>query len=550
MNFKVGLPGRPSGFASAGRWAFVPLALLIMTYQVLAQPAGKDWPGKEAETASRADAVAPEVWLALNETLSSRNSKVAVSDQQQGGAGSDTVISVKDFGAKGDDRSDDLEAFDRATAALQPWQKLYIPPGSYRLSGRWIIKNKYRVKIECDGVIKPLPPYDDYLVEFDNDSGDPLAKAIGQQVVVRGLTVDAEWRSRGVKISRVWDSSFENLHVWRPYGHGLYTPMLQEVSFYKPVIFMGKPRMTRTRDNSKEIAAVAQEWKAGRRYEPGDYVKTAAPPYSGSKTYHANETVRDGGELYRALTDGVAGLRPALSPESWERVAPGYYQATGLKNNINRSPEHTRIDYTTRAQKDSDKYWRPVYPDEAAWEMVGVGANATIDNVKVWNFISRSNANETILRIDDTENSFPVSQVELHAAQIHAITKQYITAFNADANKIEQYGGKIMPPQHSVLVHAASTTGFKIIGGQLRTANLDRAKGLLAGNLGKSGNAARTFLVAASINGEGEQCIGLSVMPSVRTFKSSHWNEAAFEILMNGRGSMERADPTKATVPH
>lgn len=474
------------------------------------------------------------------------NSRSAISTPTDYSAA--VTLSVKDFGAMGDDKTDDLAAFQKAVAALQPWQTLYIPSGEYRLSGSWLIKNKYRVKIECNGVIKPLHPYSGYLVEFNNDEGDPLATAIGQQLVVRGLTVDGEWTARGVKISHVWDSSFENLHIWRPFGHGLNTPMLQEVSFYKPVIFMGKPRQSRIEGGEEEITAVAEEWQPNKTYHEGDYVRTAASVYKEGRTYQINEIVRQGKTLYRSLKRGNHSQLPATTPDWWEPIESSYFRATFLPGNINRNPEDRRHDYTTRSLEDSAQFWKPVYADEAAWEMVGIGRGATIDNVKVWNFISRSNANETILRMDNTENSFPVSQVEFHAAQIHAITKQYMRAFNGNQSKVTAYGGSIKQLKHPVLIHAASTTGFKVIGGQLRTANLDQAKGFVAGNNGKSGNAARTFIVGASINGEGKQSVGLSVMPSVRVFKPGQWNEAAFELSMNGAGSMGRSDPERLTT--
>lgn len=460
------------------------------------------------------------------------------------------IVSVVDFGAKPGDLGDDLDAFTQATEALQPWQTLYIPPGEYRLSGKWVIKNKYRVKIESDGVIKPLPPYSDYLVEFDNDVADPMAKAIGQQVVVRGLTVDGEWRARGVKIARVWDSSFENLHIWRPYGHGINTPMLQEVSFYKPVIFMGKPRMTRVEGGDKNIVEVAQQWDQRRSYRGGEYVKTAAQEYSPNKSYVINELVRYQDSLYRSLREDNVNVVPLGSPLVWERVSAGYYQALQRAGNTNRNPEDMSVDYTTRSTNEKEHYWRPVYPDEAAWEMVGTGSNATIDNVKVWNFVSRSNAQSTVLRIDNTHYSLPPSQIEFFATQVHGITKQYIAAFNADIQMtgIKQYGGRIEPPMGVELIRVSTATGFKYIGGQVRTANLEGAKGIVFGGLGRSGSAARVFLAATSVNGEGANSIGISLMPSVRVHKVSQWNEVGLEIQMNGDISIEKADPAGMTM--
>lgn len=454
------------------------------------------------------------------------------------------IVSVKDFGAKGDDHTDDLAAFEAAAAALQPWQTLYIPPGSYRLSGKWTVKNKYRTRINCDGVIKPKSPYDGYLVEFFNDANDPIGKSMAQQIVVRGLTVDGEWKSRGVKIARAYDSSFENLHIWRPYGHGLYTPMLQEVSFYKPVIFMGKPRLVKAEGSSENIRGIASDWNPADVYAKGQYVRSAAPAFSRAATYNENALVNSDGILYRSIVGANTGNVPSASADKWERIGYSYFKATGLTGNKNKNPVDGKTDYTTRSRIEADKFWVPVYADEAAWEMVGDGPHITIDNVKVWNFISRSNAQNTVLRIDNTQYSLPASQVEFYASQLHAITEQYISAFNADSKMTDadHYNGNLVTPTMATLVHAASTIGLKFIGGQLRTANMDWAKGLVVGSLGVSGNAARTFLSSVSINGDGDYGVGISVMPSVETYGANNWLESSLEMHMGGVKSVNRLD--------
>ena len=444
---------------------------------------------------------------------------------------------VKHFGAWGDDTSDDIAAFNAATAAIQPWQTLHIPFGNYRVSATWQIKNRYRSKIKCDGVIKPHGSFSDYLVWFNNDAGDSIVISMAQQMTCEGLTLDCEWKSRGVKIEKQYCSAFNHIRVWRPYGAGISCPMVQEVSMFQPEIISGKPRID-------AAIASAAAWSAATTYTSGTYIRRDYAAFAGATAYTIGALVSSGGYLFRAILAST-GATPtdAANADKWEQIPWEYFQATALAANLNKDPHDAVTDYTSRSGTAGNKFWTPVYADEAAWEIVSNGATVTIDNLKVFGFISRANAHNTIVRVDSPLYSFRPAKLEFYASQFHAITSVYISAHNADAGKVAAYGGAIVTPAEAKLVHLASSTGFKLFGGQLQTGDLARCKGLFCGTLGVSGNAAKTFMSAVYIEGTagGDAQVGISIMPSVET-GGANWVQSGVNIAMVGTNSAQKID--------
>ena len=449
-------------------------------------------------------------------------------------------LSVKDFGALGDDVTDDLAAFNLATAALLPWQTLYIPPGQYRLSNTWIIQNRYRHRILCEGVLKPLGSFSDYLVKFSNSTGDPLVPSMGQHGYVQTLWLDCEWKCRGVYIEKAYESTFEHLVIWRPYGHGLKTPMLQEVTFLQPAIISGKARVDAT-------IAAASVWSSVTTYTVGQVVKGDYPTYAAGTTYSKDQAVLSAGFAYRSLINSNLGNTPASNADKWERIPIEYFTATSLASNLNKNPHDASTDYTTRSSTAGNKFWTPTYADEAAWEMTGEGA--TIDNAKVWNFISRANAHDITMRVDAKETSLSVLKLELFACQFHSITTAYMNAFNLDPAYTAAYGGTITAPTCPALLWLADSSNTKVFGGQFQSGNLDWCKGLLVGgrNIGMSNP--RTMLIGTHFEGTagGSNQTGISVQRSTESFGSA-WYQEGISNVMPGTNCVEKWDLNGETI--
>jgi hypothetical protein len=461
------------------------------------------------------------------------------------------TVNVKDYGALGDDQTDDIAAFEAAVNALQEWQTLYIPQGQYRLSRKLVIRNKHRTNIVGEGVIKPFGQYDDFLIQITNDAQDPIVPSMGLQINIRGLKLDCEWKSRGIEISKIYDSTVQDLEVWRPYGTGISTPMLQEVTFIKPLIVGARPRF------NMELLR-APEWNRTQTYQAGSVVRrshrvghrgqSSEGTWSADTWYAVEDIVVHNGHSYRCLkanrNRSPADLENA---DYWERIPPQYFVATGLGGNRDRDPWDHQIDNTARqARAGVSRFWIPVFPDEAAWAMVGTGKANTIDNVKIWNFISRSNATPVVLRIDNTEH-LPPQKIELYAPQLHAITKQYIAAFNRG-----KYSWTIDDKEEVLnngrLIEVLSSGSLKIFGGQLRVANVDYMKGMLIGTPGKTGHNARMVLVGTSLEGAGNGQVLMSLQRSSKFY--GRFYAVANSPILRGRGSRYRNDPSNETRKH
>lgn len=445
--------------------------------------------------------------------------------------------SPKDYGAWGDGIADDLAAFTAWAAAMVPWGAYEVTPGTYALSGTAVIKNRYRSKIFFRGVLVPRGSFSDYLVHFDNDAGDPLVLSMGQQALVQGLTLDCQWKSRGVKIEKAYNSAFDDMTIWRPFGTGIYTPMVQEVSMKRPQILYGKPRIDAT-------VQAAGAYNGATTYSAGTIVQRTFPVWNVGTAYAAGAFVQAGGFLHRALLAST-GVDPALAANAatWERIPEEYFQSMGLAGNTGRDPLGA-TDYTTRAVTTGDRHWRPRYLDEAAWEIVGNGPSVTIDNLKVSDFVCRACAHNTILRVDNPENSTRPTLIEFSNPQFHAISQAYIAAFNADAPSVAAYGGTITPPQQGKLVHLVSASQFRLRGGQMQCGDLAWCKALICGTLGISGNAASTTIDSMSINGTagGTAQVGISILPSVETV-GAKWAQSGVIITMSGTYSADKVDP-------
>ncbi len=423
------------------------------------------------------------------------------------------LINVKDFGAKGDNYSDDINAFEEAVASLKEWGTLYIPPGEYRLSKTLIIKNKKRVNIISEGVIKPHGNFDDYLIEITNEERDSLIPSMGSQLSIRGLKFDCEWKSRGVRLHKIYDSNIIDLEIWRPYGTGISTTMLQEVSFIKPVIFAARPRYN---DKYKRNA---EEWDSRKFYKKGDIIKKTFNKEGFNKSlgiwkesvkYQKGDIIFYGEYPYRAIKESI-GQKPSDSIIYWEKISIQYFMA--IKENINEDPWDSIRNYTTRGGPPKNSSWKPIFIDEPAWSLVGEGEKNTIDNVKVWNFISRSNATPVVLRIDNVEN-IPPLKIEFYAPQFHAITKAYVEAFNNG-----NYGWKISQDdevlQNGRLIEIISVSGLRIIGGQIQLGNIDKMKGIVFGVPGKGANISNIIFIGTHLESTGRRQAIISIQESV-----------------------------------
>ena len=462
------------------------------------------------------------------------------------------TINPKHFGAKGDGVTDDYSAIQAAINSVQPWGSYDQPDGTYLVSQKLLVVNKYRTKWHFGGVMSPYGSYNDYLISFDNSANDSIVPSMAMQLSLENLTIDGLWKSRGAEFKKLYDSALDHVQIWRPWGTGISIPMCQEIVMYQPMIISGKARVDST-------IASAADWDSGTSYSTSVVVKMNYSAWSGASTYsYASSTsmlaVRNS-NLYRSIQPINFNIDPEgatsssstgtyLSTDYWERIPFEYYVSSGITGNVNKSPHDTTTNYTTRSGVTADKYWRQVWPDEPAFSIVGIADANTIDNCKIINFISRTNEHATLIRIDNTMDNVRPLKTEFYAAQVHGITTAYINAFNSATANTTAFGGSISysAAHLPILMHVPSSSGLKFIGGQIQMGNLNRCKALMAGTLGIGGNAARTFLIGTHIEGTSASGqVAISILPSVETF-GDNWIEQGLGVALRGASAIKRID--------
>ncbi len=111
----------------------------------------------------------------------------------------DDILNLKDFGAKGDDKTDDTEAFVAALKSIKTGQKLYLPEGIYYLSAPLLL-NKDSITIfgvKNKSIIKFSNKTDWYQKYFPVRVG--MLNITASYINVLDLTFDQNFRASGKK---------------------------------------------------------------------------------------------------------------------------------------------------------------------------------------------------------------------------------------------------------------------------------------------------------------------------------------------------------------
>lgn len=462
------------------------------------------------------------------------------------------VISPSQYGSVGDGVTNDTDAIlasiDAMTTAgdFASWE---LPTGVYRIDEPLVFDTLHRSKFNFRGAIAPDASFSgDNLVTFVNSSNDTIMASMAMQTEIRGLTLDCEFGVHGVQFDGMYDFLIDGLNIWRPYGWAIDMPRVQEGTMIRPLIAAAKYR------EDTSITGAATAYDNAHAYSPGDIIKLNYTTYDAGTTYAAGDRIRYSGFIYRSWKAGNIGHTPDSNGDYWERMPEYYFLATALHDGVltGKNPKDTGTDYTTRTGTSGNQYWKPLYPYDPAWRFLTRTSADSIDNVKVFNFISRSNATESVVLLDEIYDGVAVSKCEFYAPQMHAITSQYITSFNTNslfAASHTLYGGDVIAPTRHILWHVPNVVGLKVIGGQTRPGTVDYAHGWLLGTEGCSGNVARSMIGHHYTDGntsQGSYQFGRSNETSV-ALTGGQWYETDHEILLTGTQSHNVIDLTGET---
>jgi hypothetical protein len=218
----------------------------------------------------------------------------------------------------------------------------------------------------------------------------------------------------------------------------------------------------------------------------------------------------------------------------WEILPITYFQSA-ISGNSHNDPNDTTTNNTTRGGSGA---WTQVYPDEAAFEIVSDTDQKEVDNLKVFSFTSRSNAQDVIVRIDQPYSSNRPLKIEFYASQVHTITKEYVDAFNASEDYTTAYGGDAILPFNQRLFEIPASIGFKSIGGQIRGGTVNLSHGLLIGTLGAASDCGRFYFDDFEIDDDGSDTfgqVGISLLDSISAELMWAWQRVNY--VMGGAQS-------------
>ena len=323
-------------------------------------------------------------------------------------------INVKDYGAYGDDSTDDTSAINAAIAATPTGGILYFPVGKFLVSATINIPSK-RIYIQMDGYISPYPGFDDYLLSFAVDTVDTIVADFQGNINSHSIRLDCKWLSRGMKAVQVDDSHFNCIEIYRPYGTGIKLSNVRECNFINPRIISGLYR---------ERFSEPSAWSSGASYVVGDKIKRVYTAWSGGTTYAKNDYVLGSdGITYRSLAGSNTNHDPTTDNTWWVWEPTLYFEC--LINNSNKDP----ITYNTGDSTAGNRYWQRVFKDESGLDLNQ--DETTNDGSNSCDFIGlivRNCDYSTLVRLDTNLGmASSVNTIRFFGGHIHHIGDSYVT---------------------------------------------------------------------------------------------------------------------------
>lgn len=443
----------------------------------------------------------------------------------------DDVVSVKDFGAVGDGVADDYAAITAAFAATPDGGRLEMN-GTFATSAK-LVFDPYRAMIIGNPTIVPFGSYSDYLVEFGKEgANDPLVPDLGNKVNIQSMTIDGKLKARGVKMIQVYNSAIFDLSVFRAWGTSLRMEGSMEDSFHGLLLEGSKSRQA-------SWVGTQGSWNAGVAYTVGQVVMISYPAYNAGTNYAIGDMVTSGLDAWRA-TVVTLGVAPAVGSPNWEWIPFEYFQCQIA--HTNRNPHNPAPWFTTRDPVPANRYWKQVFADEPVLDLNQTDHPYPVNNISFYGHWIRHCENVPLVRIDSNKDANSVTDINFFGGQTHMLLPEYITAYDA-RYPLEPCGFTM--PKRGLLLEVGSVIDFNIFGGNWRCGESANAKCMQLGwrNPGKGSQG--IGLIGPSFNGDGNNMIGLSAMPS---FGGVAIKVADLFFRFNGTNTRDVVDPLKALV--
>lgn len=411
------------------------------------------------------------------------------------------VINVLDYGADGTDEAfDNLAAFQEAAAATPINGVFRIPPGTYALSDTFVF-SQYRCVIQCDGLIVPHASNTggDFLISFKGTGTDPLIPAMSLCLQIDRLHIDGRYRNRGVRFEKWYNASTNGVRVWREYGTAVALTDVQECSWHGLVISGG---IRRTAD----WAGSETDYDIAASYVVGDIVRPVYPEWDIATAYTALSLVQEDGLLYRAIFPST-GVLPSPNYSFWQRIPHEYFEC--MIPSVGKDPNDA-ANYTTNSPNIGDHYWKQIYREEAALELVNSTGVEIVDNQWFFGINMRCNSHKVQIRMDNLVNARKIVNIAFFGGMIHGPFEAYIAAVNAPP----QNAG-MTPMNDSVMIEFGRTQDCKFIDVEVRSGDSERNTMVQWGAINPAKTVQDNQVIYCDFSGEGDGQYGQCVMPGV-----------------------------------
>lgn len=261
-------------------------------------------------------------------------------------------------------------------------------------------------------------------------------------------------------------------------------------------------------------------WDGVTAYTPGQYVKRDYPAYVGGTTYAAHNFVSYSGYAYRSIVSGNVGHQPDISPTFWQEVPFEFFLC--MIANTNKDPHDPAI-YTTNSAVLGDRYWKQVYDQEAAIELIDRQTFGTVDGQYFYGLTMRQNDHRTLIRMDNDASSGVASLCRFIGGQIHSITSDELAAMP---------GGPQGPADHSQLIQIGRAIDCTFEHMHIRSGvGNEKVTLVQLGWKNPAKTAARIKFDTCNFSAAGNNIWGVTQFPSVPNFGHTTLKDSSFAFV-------------------
>lgn len=411
------------------------------------------------------------------------------------------TISVGDFGAVsglaytgGLLATANTLSIQSAVDALPRGSKLVIPSGQWVINKPIVIAKGY-VSLEWVGELVAADDFvGDYMVKISPGGNENFYR---WPLKIVEMSLSCRYKTRGLYGYSMDHIDLRGVRVQEFYGRGIMLDRTRESALWFPTLVNGQHR---------ENFPTPVDYNPATLYGPGNYTRIVDPAWDVLTPYVRDQIVRDGADRYICLTPST-GSQPSLFPISWKQIPHEDYLCvvanTGMQPQVNNTNNVTV----------ANRVWQKVYQDEAAIEIVDylVDGGDRTNQVVLTSPIVRDCGNKCFFRIDSSKlPGRPVTHLDVFGGHFHGLAGQ-------QAGIVPQL--PIPDLQRCIEIGYAINTN--IYASNIRAGDGKDCIPVMYGDGSTTKVAQDLRLHNCAISGDGQNDLGILVMPSVQASLSS-----------------------------